>query len=340
MKIRYEKYNLKLRHTFTIARESMDVNRVLFITLWDNGSFGTGEASPSERYKDSIDGIIEFIKNYEFKKPIFDNLNNFFEVSEFIKAEFEESPSLRAALETAILDLNCKKMKIPLYRYFGLNPHNTPQTSFTIGIAESEIIRKKVCEAEKYPILKIKMGFENDYRIIETIRQITDKLIRVDANEGWGREEALEKIQWLQAKNVEFVEQPIAAGNYDDVVWLRERVNIPIIADEDCREFSDLFRLSEVYDGINIKFMKCGGPLQAWKMIIAARSLGLKIMLGCMIESSVAISAAAHLTPAVNFADLDGNLLITNDPFTGVKVVNGRLVLPEGPGIGLKRKNL
>ncbi|MFN3134170.1 MAG: enolase C-terminal domain-like protein, partial [Candidatus Kryptonium sp.] len=209
---------------------------------------------------------------------------------------------------------------------------------FTIGIDEPTVIERKVKEAEEYPILKVKLGLENDEEIIKTIRKVTDKPIRVDANEGWKTKEvALEKIKWLQDEGVEFVEQPMPADDLDSVTWLRDKVDIPIIADENCIRLYDVPILGKAYDGINIKLMKCTGIREAIKMINTAKAMKMKVMLGCMIESSVGITAGAQISPLVDFADLDGNLLITNDPFEGVKVENGKLILPDEPGLGIKK---
>jgi L-alanine-DL-glutamate epimerase-like enolase superfamily enzyme len=231
-----------------------------------------------------------------------------------------------------------QKLGVPLYRHFGLDPGDAPVTTFSIGIDTPETTRQKVREAEAFPVLKIKVGLDTDEATIEAVRSVTKKPLRVDANEGWkDREEAVRKINWLESQGVEFVEQPMPAAMIDDIRWVRGRVHIPIIADEACMHPADIPKLATAYDGVNIKLMKCGGMLEAFRMIEIAKSLGLKTMLGCMIESSIGVTAAAHLSPLVDYADLDGNLLIANDPYSGVKVVNGKLILPDRPGLGLKR---
>jgi L-alanine-DL-glutamate epimerase-like enolase superfamily enzyme len=229
-----------------------------------------------------------------------------------------------------------RNQNIPLYKILGADPGKTPVTSYTIGIDEPDMIKTKVSDASDYPILKIKVGSKNDEDIIEAVRSITDKPIRVDANEGWAdKEMAVRKIEWMQSKGVEFVEQPLGAKMLEETAWLRQRVDMPLIADEAVMDASDIASVAQVYDGINIKLMKAGGIQEALKMIHQARDVGLKVMIGCMIESSVAITAAAHLSPLVDWADLDGNLLISNDPFSGVKVSKGRLMLSDLPGIGV-----
>jgi L-alanine-DL-glutamate epimerase-like enolase superfamily enzyme len=210
-------------------------------------------------------------------------------------------------------------------------------TTFSIGIDTPEITREKVREAEPFPVLKIKVGLDTDEATIAAVRSVTAKPLRVDANEGWrDKEEAVRKINWLEKQGVEFIEQPMPAAMLEETRWVHSRVHIPIIADEACLHPADIPKLLGAYDGVNVKLDKCGGILEAWRMIQVARSLGLKTMLGCMISSSVSVTAAAHLSPLVDYADLDGNLLIANDPYSGVLVERGKLILPNRPGLGLK----
>jgi L-alanine-DL-glutamate epimerase-like enolase superfamily enzyme len=242
----------------------------------------------------------------------------------------------KAAVDIALMDWVGQKLRIPLYSYFGLDPRDTPLTTFSIGIDTPEITKQKTREAADYPILKVKVGLATDEPTIEAVRSVTDKPLRVDANEGWkDREEAVRKINWLEKQGVEFIEQPLPADRIDDTRWVRGRVHIPIIADEACQRASDIPGLKEAYDGVNIKLDKSGGMLEAYRMIQIAKALGMRTMLGCMISSSVSVTAAAHLSPLVDYADLDGNLLISNDPFHGVRVEKGKLILPEGSGLGL-----
>jgi L-alanine-DL-glutamate epimerase-like enolase superfamily enzyme len=194
-----------------------------------------------------------------------------------------------------------------------------------------------VREAEPFPVLKIKVGLDTDEATIAAVRSVTDKPLRVDANEGWkDKEEAVRKINWLAGQGVEFVEQPMPADMLEETRWVRERVHLPLIADEACQRASQIPQLVGIFDGVNVKVDKAGGILEAFKMIQFARALGLKTMLGCMVSSSVSVTAAAHLSPGIDYADLDGNLLISNDPFSGVRVKNGKLLLPDRPGLGLK----
>jgi L-Ala-D/L-Glu epimerase len=228
---------------------------------------------------------------------------------------------------------------VPIYGLFGLDPAATPLTTFSIGIDTPEVTREKVREAAPFPVLKIKVGLDTDEATVAAVRSVTDKPLRVDANEGWtDREVAVRKIEWLATQGIEFVEQPMPAARIDDIAWIRDRVDLPIIADEACLRPEDIPALAAAYDGVNVKLDKAGGILQGYRMIQIARALGLKTMLGCMISSSVSVTAAAHLSPLVDYADLDGHLLIANDPYEGVTVRDGKLVLPSGPGLGIVRR--
>ncbi|MYI93645.1 dipeptide epimerase, partial [Candidatus Poribacteria bacterium] len=220
-------------------------------------------------------------------------------------------------------------------KLWGLNPLNTPRTSFTIGLDEPTVMAEKALAADVYPILKVKLGTARDIEIMETLRTVTDKPIYVDANTAWSPNKAVQKIHQLKEYGVELVEQPTEPDDIAGLKFVRENSALPIIADESVKRASDIPRLSGAVDGINIKLVKCGGLLEAVRMIHVARAHGLRVMIGCMIESSLGITAAAHLSPLVDYADLDGNLLIKNDPFSGVTLNNGKLILPERPGIGV-----
>ena len=226
----------------------------------------------------------------------------------------------------------------PLYELLGLDPRATPETSFTIGLAEPEVVVRKVREAAAYPILKVKMGSDDDREVLTAVRDTTMSRIRVDANEGWTPQGALDRLEWLARLGVELVEQPLPADRIEETRELRRRSPLPFYADESVHRARDIPRLAGAFDGINIKLMKCGGLAEALRMIAVARALGMKVMLGCMIESSLGITAAAHLSPLVDTADLDGNLLIENDPFVGATVEAGRIVLPDGPGLGVSER--
>ncbi len=337
MKLSYREYVLRLRHTFAIARGSVDTKQVLIVLLEHDGIVGYGEAAPSSRYGETSDTVKAFLGRV--KLEWFDNPFQLESILSQVDSISEGNYSAKAAIDIALHDWMGKRLGLPLHELWGLNRTMTPQTSFTIGIDKPEILAQKIEEAEQYPILKIKLGTDDDQSIMSTIRMATKKVLRVDANEGWKRKEtAVEKIKWLEQQGVEFVEQPMPASDLDGTAWVRERVNLPLIADEDCVRYHDVPRLQKAFDGINIKLMKCTGLREAMKMIHTARACRMKVMLGCMIETSLAITAAAQLSPLIDYADLDGNLLITNDPFIGVRVKEGKLELPDRPGIGITEK--
>ena len=326
---------LFLKDTWTISRNSADFKDNVFVRIEKDGITGFGEAAPNVRYGEDhvkttahLNRIKDLVEKYD--------LCHYVDLKDVLFASISGQNCARCALDIAIMDWVGKKLKLPLYKIWGLDQSKTPRTSYSIGIDTIEVVKKKVYQAENYPLLKIKVGGEHDEEIIRTIRSITDKPIRVDANEGWkSKEVALEKIKWLQTMNIEFVEQPLPADMIEETKWLRNRIEIPILADEAVKTAEDIPKLAEAYDGINIKLMKSGGPQEAMRMIYIARAMKMKIMLGCMIESSIAISAAAHLSPLVDWADLDGNLLLKKDPYKGVGVDKGKLVLSDQPGLGI-----
>jgi L-alanine-DL-glutamate epimerase-like enolase superfamily enzyme len=327
---------LKLRHTWTTVMSSSDYRDNLHLRFTSDGVTGHGESAPIPRYNESaqsaqqaVDSVRDLLASadpWQFSKVLV-------EVFRRIKGQY----AAKAAIDIALMDWMGQKLGVPLYRYFGLDRRDAPVTTFSIGIDTPEITREKVGEAASFPILKIKVGLNTDEATIAAVRGATKKPLRVDANEGWkDKEEAVRKINWLEKQGVEFVEQPMPASMLEETRWVRSRVHIPIIADEACLHPADIPRLANSFDGVNIKLMKCGGILEAYRMIQIAKSLGLRTMLGCMIESSIGVTAAAHLSPLADYADLDGNLLIANDPYSGVTVEHGKLILPDRPGLGLK----
>ena len=332
-----EIFRVMLRHTWTTTMSASDYRDVLYVHYTKDGIAGVGEGAPIIRYKEdaagaerAVQGLMDLLTSADPLK--FDKLNR------TILERLPEEWAAKSAMDIAVLDWVGQKLGVPIYALLGLDPADAPLTTFSIGIDTPEIVRQKTQEAEAYPVLKVKVGLDSDEAIIEAVRSVTDKPLRVDANEGWkDRAEALRKIQWLETMGVELIEQPMPAANFDDIRWLRDRVDMPIIADEACLRPADVPKMADAYDGVNIKLDKAGGVLQAYRMIQIAKALGLKTMLGCMISSSVTITAAAHLSPLVDYADLDGNLLISNDPYEGVKVVEGKLILPDGPGLGVRK---
>jgi len=334
--LEYKIRELQLKHTWTISRNSADVKHNVFVKYTHDGISGIGEAAPNIRYNETAESTVELINK---AMPVVEKFDpwHFVDLGYAIAGLDPEQTAAKCAIDIAIMDWITKRLGLPLYRYLGLDKNKAPMTSFSIGIDTPEIMQQKIEEAAEYPILKIKLGTDNDENIMQAVRSVTDKTLRVDANEGWkDKQEALEKIRWLQTLGVEFVEQPLPAAMLEDTRWLRDRVNIPLIADEAVKTAADIPALATAYDGINIKLMKSGGIQEALRMIWMARSLNMKVMLGCMVESSCAIAAAAHLSPLVDYADLDGNLLIKDDPFRAVIVREGRLILPDQPGLGLE----
>lgn len=326
---------LELAHAWTISRNSSAFKQNVFVRLDCDGITGIGEAAPNVRYGETPEQTQEAILQTA-NALCGQDLTQYARVKEIIDHSIQQQNCARAALDIALMDWVGKRYNLPLYKLYGLDPAQTPVTSFSIGIDTPDVIRQKVMQAADYPILKIKVGLENDRDIIEAVRSVTDKPLRVDANEGWtDKETAVRTIDWLQGQNVEFIEQPMPARMLDETAWLKERVDMPIVADEAVIGAGDIQSLAQVYDGINIKLMKAGGIQEAHRMIHVARALGLKVMLGCMIESSVAIAAAVHLSPLADWADLDGHLLIKNDPYSDITVQNGKLLLPTRPGLGV-----
>jgi L-alanine-DL-glutamate epimerase-like enolase superfamily enzyme len=257
-------------------------------------------------------------------------------LSEIRRALGDKQHAAMAAVDIAIFDWLGKKLDLPLYKFLGLDAADAPITDFSIGIDTPEITRQKTREAEDFPVLKIKVGLKTDEPTIEAVRSVTKKPIRVDANEGWtDKDEAIRKINWLESQGVEYVEQPMPAHMIEETKYVRSKVHLPIFADEACTEIGMIPKLVDAYDGINVKLDKAGGILESLRWIQVARAVNLKVMLGCMVSSSCSVTAAAHLSPLVDYADLDGNLLVANDPWRGVQVAKGKLLLPSGPGLGL-----
>ncbi len=335
-KLETEVIRLKLRHTWTTTMSSSEYRDTLHVRYVRDGITGYGEGAPIVRYHEdalggqkaleSIRGLMTSADPWEFDK-----------LMSQVFRQLEGQFAAKAALDIALMDWIGKRLNVPLYRYFGLDPQDAPITTFSIGMDDPETTRQKIEEADAFPVLKIKVGVGNDEATIAAVRAVTQKPIRVDANEGWtNKEEAVRKINWLESQGVQFVEQPMPAAMLEETRWVRERVHVPLIADEACLSASAIPKLTEAFDGVNIKVDKAGGILQAYRMIQMAKVLGMKTMLGCMVSSSCSVTAAAHLSPLVDYADLDGNLLISNDPYSGVRVEKGKLILPDQPGLGLK----
>lgn len=326
--------DLKLTTPFRISRGVQAISPNVIVQINSNGYTGYGEAAPDEYYGESVETVLACITL--FAGNLGDDPFVIEDILQRLNKIIRLNPSAKAAVDIALYDLVGKMLNVPLYKLLGLNAKQTPSTSFTIGLDTPTEMAKKALLAKDYPILKIKVGTRHDLEIIKAIREVSSAVIRVDANTGWTPKEAIRMINALAPYNIEFVEQPVPAHDLAGMKLVRDNVSVPVIADESCVTIEDIPRVADCVDGINIKLMKCGGVSQALKMIHVGRAHNLRVMLGCMIESSLAITAAAHLTPLVDYADLDGNLLIDNDPYEGVKVVNGKLELPDAPGLGVR----
>jgi L-alanine-DL-glutamate epimerase-like enolase superfamily enzyme len=325
---------LPLRHAWTISRGTSTSKRNVVVELRSGEHVGLGEAAPNVRYGESAETVLEALRTLT---PVLErDPRHFREVSEALQQAMPGNGAAKAALDIALHDLAGKMLGVPLYRLFGVNPARMPVTSFSIGIDDPETLARKVREAEPYPVLKVKLGAERVREVFSTVRAATSKVIRVDANEAWSKEEALEHIEWMATQGVELVEQPLPAADVEGARWLKARSPLPLVADEALIHASDVPRLAEGYHGVNLKLQKAGGIREALRIIDVARACGLKVMIGCMVETSVGIAAGAHLGPLADWLDLDGNLLLSEDPFRGHPVVEGRIQLGDGPGLGVE----
>ena len=333
--LRTEIVRLRLRHTWTTTMSASDHRDTLHVHFERDGARGVGEGAPIVRYSESAAAAraaLEAVRDLVLAADPWAVERVMADVSPHLEGQY----AARAALDIALHDWIGRRLGIPLFRLLGLEAGDAPLTTFSIGIDTPEITRLKVREAAAFPVLKVKVGLDTDEATIEAVRSVTGKPLRVDANEGWkDKETAIRKIDWLSRRGVELVEQPLPAPMLDEAAWVRERSPIPVFADEACLRAADIPRLAGAYDGVNVKLDKAGGICEALRMIHVGRACSLRVMLGCMISSSVSTTAAAHLSPLVDFADLDGHLLVANDPWIGVEVRDGRLVLPHRPGLGL-----
>jgi L-alanine-DL-glutamate epimerase-like enolase superfamily enzyme len=339
MILRFTPYTAELRHAFTIATASRTSTPGMLVEVEHDGVIGYGEASMPPYLGESQASAAAFLALIDLGR--FPDPFQLGEILPAIDALAPGNTAAKAAVDIALHDWIGKKLGAPWHRIWGLDPAKAPVTSFTIGIDTPEVVRQKTREAAPYKIIKVKLGRDpaTDRALIDAIREVTDCPITVDANQGWpDRADALRMIEWLATRGVLFIEQPMPKENPDDTAWLRERSPLPLIADESVQRLPDVRRALGVFDGINIKLMKCTGLREAHQMITVARALGLKVMLGCMTETSCAISAAAQLSPLVDWADLDGALLIKNDVFLGTTVVDGKLTLNDLPGIGVVKR--
>lgn len=300
-----------------------------------DGIIGYGEASMPPYLGQTVKSVLAFLQKVDLGQ--FSDPFQLEDILAYVDSLSPGDTAAKAAVDIALHDLVGKLLQAPWYRIWGLDKEKAPSTTFTIGIDTADVVRKKTEEcAELYNILKVKLGRDNDKEMIKTIRSVTDLPIAVDANQGWkDRQYALDMIHWLKEQGIVMVEQPMPKEQLDDIAWVTQQSPLPVFADESVQRLKDVPSLKGAFTGINIKLMKCTGMREAWKMLTLARALDMKVMVGCMTETSCACSAAAQLSPAVDFADLDGNLLISNDRFKGMEVVGGKITLSDLPGIGV-----
>lgn len=331
--LRQRAYTLELQRTFRVSRGASDVRENLFVEIECEGTIGLGEAAPIARYAQSCTTAARAVEQMVGRIR---NPRAFSQAVEEVWVAGQ--PAAAAAVDMALWDLAGKRLGVPVYELLGVDPATIPPTSFTIGIDDPETIARKVDEAEPFAVLKVKLGSSDDKALLSAVRRVTDRPLRVDANEGWSFEEARANLVWLADMGVELVEQPLPAARLEEMGTLRKISPLPLIADESVANAADIPALANAFDGINIKLMKCGGLSEARRMIDVARAHGLRVMLGCMVESSLAITAASHLAPLVDWTDLDGHLLIRNDPFVGCLLLDGSVVPPPAPGLGVRTR--
>ncbi|MDR2652574.1 MAG: dipeptide epimerase [Prevotellaceae bacterium] len=340
MKLTFRPVDLQLKYTFTVATFSRTMTPSVQVEIEYEGITGYGEAAMPQYLGESSESVMAFLKRVnleQFRSPFeMDDILN------YVDGITENNTAAKASVDIALHDLVGKLIGQPWYKIWGLNIDKIPPTTYTIGIDEPDVVRKKTQEyVNDFKILKVKLGGANDKEMINTIREVTDLPIAIDANQGWkDKHYALDMIHWLKEKGIVVIEQPMSKKKLDDIAWITQNSPLPVFADESLQRLTDIMKLKDAFNGINIKLMKCTGMREAWKMINMARSLDLKIMIGCMTETSCAISAAAQLSPAVDFCDLDGNLLIapTADLYKGATLQNGKMMPTDLPGIGIIKK--
>jgi L-Ala-D/L-Glu epimerase len=336
MVLRFRPYELQLRHVFTLSGSSRMTTPVMLTEIEYGGTVGYGEASMPPYLGESHDTAGKFLSQVDLGQ--FSNPFLIEDILDYVEKIAPGNYAAKAAVDIALHDLAGKLMNQPWYRIWGLDPLKTPDTSFTIGIDEPEVVKEKTREASMYKILKVKLGQGRDKEMIQAVRSVTDVPLCVDVNQGWiDHVMALDMVYWLKDQGVVFVEQPMPKDRIDDIAWLTRNSPLPVIADESLQTIADFRKIQGVYSGINVKLMKCGGMRAAFTLMEMAGSLGMKTMIGCMTETSCAVTAAAQLSPLAEWADLDGNLLISNDIFEGVKITDGKVTLPDSPGIGVRK---
>lgn len=337
MHLSFEPYELKLKHVFTVSSFSRSTTPDVQVRIDYDGYTGYGEASMPPYLGQTVGSVCSFLKKVDLEQ--FPDPFCIDDILTYIDSLSDGDSAAKAAVDIALHDLVGKIIGAPWHRMLGLNPDKTPNTTYTIGIDSDEMVKLKTREvAGQFKILKVKLGTPRDREMIRAIREVSDLPIAVDVNQGWkNKKKALDEIFWLKEQGIVMVEQPMPKEMLDANAWLTERSPLPTFADEAIQRLKDIPAIKGAYTGINIKLMKCTGMREAWKMMNYARAEGMKVMIGCMTETSCAIAAAAQLSPAVDFADLDGNLLIANDIFRGTTVIDGKITLNQLPGIGIEK---
>ncbi len=329
-------FDAKLRHPFTISGFTRTTTPIVLTELTWDGFTGYGEAAMPPYLGETQASVMEFLKKLDLSK--FSSPFQIQDIMNYVDSVAINNTAAKAAVDIALHDLVGKIMGQPWWKIWGFNPTTTPNTSFTIGLDTEEVVRLKTKEASPYKVIKVKLGVNEatDKMMVNTIRSVTDTVICVDANQGWkDKHYALDMINWLKEKNVSMIEQPMPKLLLEEAAWVTERSPLPVIADEACQRLTDIPKLKGAYHGVNIKLMKCTGMREAREMISLAKALHMRLMIGCMTETSCAISAAAQLAPETEWADLDGNLLISNDLYDGMKIVDGKITLDERAGVGV-----
>jgi len=342
MRLVTEVLTVHTTHPFVIARGGSSEWRVVWVRLIDHdGLEGWGEAAPSRFYGETAETVLAALERL---RPIIEGSQaaDIEQTEAAMLAALRFNAAARCAVSAALHDLQGKRLGIPLWKLWGLTPAASPRSSFTIAIAaDDETLRARVREAvaSGYPILKVKLGTDRDRRIIQLVRdEAPNAVLRVDANAAWTPKQTLSMVPLLRELCVEFIEQPLAPQDLAGLRFVREHCDLPIVADESCLVASDVARLAGVVDGVNLKLAKCGSLREAIRIIHTARAHGMLVMAGCMIETSLGITAAAHLAPLLDAVDLDGAALLSDDPFHGATIVNGMLALPTAPGLGVTRR--
>ncbi|MDX9781732.1 MAG: dipeptide epimerase [Bacteroidales bacterium] len=338
MVLSFRPYDAQMRHVFTIANSSRTTTPIVLTEIEWDGVVGYGEAALPPYLGETQNSVIDFLKKVDLSR--FNSPFQIQDIMAYVDSIAINNTAAKAAVDIALHDIVGKIMGQPWWKIWGFNPDTTPNTSFTVGLDTEEVVREKTREASPYKVIKVKLGRDEktDKMMVNTIRSVTDTIICVDANQGWkDKHYALDMINWLNERNVNMIEQPMPKLLLDEAAWVTENSPLPVIADEACQRLTDIPKLKGAYHGVNIKLMKCTGMREAREMVSLAKSLHMRLMIGCMTETSCAISAAAQLAPETEWADLDGNLLISNDIFKGMLIVDGKITLNDQPGIGIAK---